>query len=151
MKLKRNERLLILFDNKFSEIKCIDNNQFIVKNIKDNTIEIYNKMQILSKKITSVPLHVSCPEDFGFILLNPQEIKDLFTNKKDLFPYPSLYFKDKNDVIIVQTGNTFKVLYQDFISEDFQYIDELEKLYFQLIGKEVQFNPDKTPYSWKTE
>lgn len=142
---KYRQNRIHLFGDILSQIESINPNSFNVRNIKDETEKEYNNFDI-SLKLQSAPMYLSCPEEFGFRIMSSSEIKTYFKEYLDSFPSPSLYYVNDSEVFCVDNGAEFNILYKDKLSPNISFIHEFQDVYFEMVGKEVEFkrNPVST-------
>ncbi|UKB78613.1 hypothetical protein [Chryseobacterium sp. MEBOG07] len=140
MLYKFKEKRLMLFASVLSEIQCVNNNHFIVRNVRKNTQESFRAIE-MTGKISPACMEVSSPEEFGFQLLAHDQIKHFFSDYKETFPSPSLYYMDENNVFLVQHGMCTTILYNELMSHEVQYIDEFQDIYLKMCGRELIFTP----------
>lgn len=134
--IKQNR--ILLFEDVLSEIEYVKPNYFKVRNIKNNIEHELNKSDI-SLKTQPAPMYTTCPEEFGFNLLNSTQIKEYFKEYSDLFSHSSLYYKDDNEVFCIDSNSGFYMLYKGTLSEEIKYVHEFQDKYFTMFGKEVVF------------
>lgn len=95
----------------------------------------------LACNISFADLICSCPDDFGFKMLSVHQIREYFSNMKDVFLHPSIYYKDDYDVFIIHNEGFWTILYNKKLSDKLTYIHEFQDTYFKMTGIETVYNP----------